>query len=67
MSEEVERLLGPSRPMPVFRKGTEVKVYLGAGWAKGKVSDSTRDACSVWLSQQRRTTRCHDARNIQSL
>ena len=61
---EQERLQGPIKPLPVFPRGTEVKVYIGAGWAKGKVTDSTRDACTVWLSQQRRTTRCHDARNI---
>jgi len=61
---EQERLAGPIKPLPVLRKGTQVKVYIGAGWAKGTVNDSTRDACTVYLTQQRRTTRCHDARNI---
>lgn len=62
---EQERLQGPIKPLPVFTRGTAVKVYVGAGWAKGTVNESTRDVCSVWLTQQRRTTRCHDARNIQ--
>ena len=63
-ASEQERLSGPIKPLPVFPRNTAVKVYVGAGWAKGTVNDSTRDACTVWLTQQRRTTRCHDARNI---
>lgn len=50
--------------MPMYPKGTEVKVYMGAGWAKGTVRTSDRDACSVYLTQLRRTTRVKDARNI---
>ena len=37
---------------------------MGAGWAKGTVNSSDRDACVVYLTQLRRTTRCKDARNI---
>ena len=62
---EQERLSGPIKPLPVFPRGTVVKVYIGAGWGKGTVQESSRDSCTIWLSQQRRTTRCHDARNIQ--
>jgi len=63
-ASELERLSGPVHPLPVLRRGSEVKVYTGAGWAKGKVNNSTRDCCTVYMTQQRRTTRCHDARNI---
>lgn len=61
---EQERLSSPSHPMPMYPKGTEVKVYMGAGWAKGTVRTSDRDACSVYLTQLRRTTRVKDSRNI---
>lgn len=61
---EQKRLRGPRHPLPIFRKGTAVKVYMGAGWAKGTVSHSDRDACVVFLAQLRKTVRVKDARNI---
>lgn len=64
-ASEQTRLAGPTSPMPMFPKGTEVKVFMGAGWAKGTVRTSDRDAISVYLTQLRRTTRVKDARNIQ--
>lgn len=67
MSKEVERMLGPRHPLPIYRRGQSVRVYMGAGWAKGTVDQSDRNGCTVYLSQLRRTTRCHDARNIQPL
>jgi hypothetical protein len=63
-SKEYERLSQPPHPLPILRKGTEVKVFCGAGWQKGKVVSSTRDFCTVYLSQGRRNTTCRDARNI---
>lgn len=64
-ANEQTRLAGPINPMPMYPKGTEVKVFMGAGWAKGTIRTSERDACSVYLTQLRRTTRVRDARNIQ--
>lgn len=61
---EQERLAGPISPLPLFPQGTTVKVFMGAGWAKGTVSTSDKDACSVYLSQLRKHTRVKDARNI---
>ena len=61
---EQERLQKRPHPLPVFPKGTAVKVYMGAGWAKGTVQQSDKDACTVWLPQLRKSTRCRDARNI---
>lgn len=64
---EHERLSRPRHPLPALRKGSDVQVYVGAGWAKGLVTFSCRDRCTVWLSQARRQTTCSDARNIKQL
>lgn len=64
--KEQARLEKPRWPLPMFPYGTAVKVFVGAGWAKGTVQNSTKDACTVWLTQARKTTRCCDARNITS-
>ncbi|MGB0873635.1 MAG: hypothetical protein ACPGSE_00130 [Synechococcus sp.] len=66
MKGEQERLSMRPHPLPVFRKGTAVQVFVGAGWAKGSVTDSTRDRCTVWLPQGRRQVTCSDARNIRT-
>lgn len=65
--KEYERLSKPATPMPVLRRGTEVKVFMGAGWAKGTVESSTRDSCTVYCKQLRRKTTCRDARNLEVL
>ena len=57
----------PPHPLPILRKRTEVQVFMGAGWAKGKVTDSNRNRCSVWLSQGQKTVVVSDARNIREL
>ena len=61
---EQQRLEMPAHPMPVFRRNQDVKVFMGAGWAKGTVNQSDRGGCTVYLSQLRKTTRVRDARNI---
>lgn len=64
-SPEQERLSQRRHPLPVWRKDTRVQVYVGAGWAKGFVTESNRDRCTVWLPQGRRQVTCSDARNIR--
>lgn len=63
--EEQERLAGRPHPLPVFRKGATVSVYLGSGWAAGYVTDSSRDRCTVHLAKGQRSVTCNDARNIK--
>jgi hypothetical protein len=53
--------------MPLFTKGTQVEVYMGAGWLKGTVSQSDKERCSVWLGKLNRTTIVKDARNIKRI
>ena len=60
----MDRMQKKPHPLPVFRKQTEVKVFMGAGWLKGVVIDSTKDYCTVYLSQGRRNTTVRDQRNI---
>lgn len=62
-----ERLLKASTPLPILRKQSEVKVYMGAGWEKGTVRESTREHLTVWLGRRNCSTTCRDARNIQPL
>ena len=63
---EQQRLSKPAQPMPIMRKGTQVSVYMGAGWEKGAVTESRKDMCVVRLNRgNNRTRTCHDARNIK--
>lgn len=50
--------------MPIFRKGTPVKAYLGSGWGKGKVEYSDKVRCVVFLKIGSRRVIVYDARNI---
>lgn len=62
-----ERLAKPSFPMPIFRRGTTVQVYLGAGWSTGHVVSSKQDKCQVTLTMGNRTITVFDARSIRSV
>ena len=64
-TEQKRRSKSPT-PMPILRKGTPVSIYMGAGWEKGTVTDSTKRHCSVRLNRgTSRTKTCFDARNIK--
>jgi hypothetical protein len=60
-----ERMLQPAHPLPVFRKGTQIKVFCGSGWMTGTVEHSDRDRCVVFLKIGSRRVICYDARNIK--
>lgn len=62
-----ERLAGPAFPLPIFRIGTTVQVYLGAGWSTGRVVTSKQDRCQVTLVMGNRTITVFDARAIRSV
>jgi len=66
--EEHQRRMGQSpHPLPVYRRGAAVHVYMGAGWNKASVTESTRDWCSVWINKIQRQVTIHDARNVYLL
>jgi hypothetical protein len=57
----------PAHPLPVLERNQDVKIYMGAGWAKGMVICSDLDGCTVRLPQLQKTVRVRDARNIMPL
>jgi hypothetical protein len=57
----------PPHPLPVFRKGSKVNVFRGAGWSAGLVLDSSRDGCTIKIIQSGQTVRVYDARSIKPL
>lgn len=52
-------------PLPIFRKGTSVHVYRGAGWSLASVVNSTPQGCSVRLAQGGALINVYDARCIK--
>lgn len=65
---EQQRLSKPATPMPIFRRGTPVSIYMGAGFEKGVVVESTKDRCTVRLNRgASRVRTCFDARNIKQI
>lgn len=67
MLSDQQRLALPPFPMPIFRKGTKVQVYLGAGWSTGKVINSEQRNCQVMLTIGNRTITVFDARSIRAV
>ena len=60
-----ERMPQPPTPLPVYRKGTPVKVFIGAGWGRGTVEYSDKHRCTVYFKIGSRRVTVYDARNIQ--
>lgn len=55
----------PPLPMRSFRKQQLVKVFMGAGWSKGKVVQWTKDGVTVRLIREQRNVVVRDNRNIR--
>jgi hypothetical protein len=62
--KEAERLSNKPLPMPIYRAGTKVKVYMAAQWATGIVRVSTHEMCTVHITKGDRLVNCRDARNL---
>jgi len=62
-----ERMQGPIDFQTALRKGTSVKVFMGAGWEKGSVVDWKKNRVTVQLARGNRNVVCHDARNLEVL
>ena len=62
-----ERMSGSIVFTEALRKGTNVKVFMGAGWEKGVVVQWEKSRCTVRLNRGNKTVVCHDARNLQTL
>ncbi len=66
-TKKSERMLGPTEFQNALRKGTDVKVFMGAGWEKGSVLDWSQSRVTVRMLRGNKTTVCHDARNLEVL
>ena len=62
-----ERMSGSIVFTEALRKGTNVKVFMGAGWEKATVVQWEKSRCTVRLNRGNKTVVCHDARNLQTL
>lgn len=62
-----ERMSGSIVFTDALRKGTNVKVFMGAGWEKGVVVQWEKSRCTVRLNRGNKTVVCHDARNLQTI
>lgn len=62
-----ERMSGPIQFQDALRKGTNVKVFMGAGWERGTVVQWEKSRVTVRLNRGSKTVVCHDARNLQTL
>lgn len=60
-----ERMQQSPTPLPIFRRNTNVEVFIGAGWGKGTVEHSDKVRCVVFLKIGQRRVTCYDARNIR--
>lgn len=65
--KKIERMYGPITFETALRKGTNVKVFCGAGWEKGTVVEWTKSRVTVRLNRGSKTVVCHDARNLETL
>ena len=65
--KKIERMYGPIEFQDALRKGTQVKVFIGAGWEKGSVVEWTKNRVVVRTNRGSRNVTCYDARNLEVL
>lgn len=65
--KKIQRMYGPIEFQNALRKGTPVKVFMGAGWEKGTVAHWEKTRCTVRLNRGAVTVVCSDARNLEVL
>ena len=65
--KKTQRMYGPIGFETALRKGTNVKVFMGAGWEKGTVVQWEKSRCTVRLNRGNKTVVCHDSRNLEVL
>ena len=65
--KKTQRMYGPISFETALRKGTNVKVFMGAGWEKGVVVQWDKSRVTIRLNRGSKTVVCHDARNLEIL
>lgn len=61
----VEWMTQEPLPMRSMRKGTNVKIFMGAGWSKGTVVNWASSGITVYLAREKRTVTVRDNRNLK--
>jgi hypothetical protein len=64
-TKSAEWYLQPAQPMRSMRKGTLVKVFMGAGWDAGKVVEWRASGITVYLTRKKKTVTVRDNRNLK--
>lgn len=62
-----ERMQGPITFETALRKGTPVKVFVGAGWEKCSVVEWSKNRVMCKAARGGRSIVCYDARNLEVL
>lgn len=62
--KESARLSGSTRFENALRRGTLVKIFMGAGWQKANVVEWSKDRCVCRLARGGSTVVVYDARNL---
>ena len=65
--KKIERMYGSIQFENALRKGTQVKVFLGAGWEKGALVEWTKSRVVVRLARGNRNVTVYDSRNLEVL
>lgn len=65
VTKKISRMYGDTRFSRALRKGTVVKVFMGAGWEKGTVVEWSIERVTVKLARGNRSTVCYDSRNLE--
>lgn len=67
VQKKINRMYGPIKFQDALRKGSNVKVFVGAGWEKGTVLEWSKDRVAIKAARGGRTITCYDARNLEVL
>lgn len=62
--KESSRMAGSTKFESALRRGTLVKVFMGAGWQKANVVEWSKDRCVCKLARGGKTVVVYDARNL---
>ena len=62
-----ERMQGPIEFHTALRRGSNVKVFVGAGWEKATVVEWSKTRVTTKAARGGRTIMCYDARNLEIL
>ena len=66
-TKKMQRMYGPIEFQQALRRGTSVKVFVGAGWEKCTVVEWSKNRVMCKAARGGRSIVCYDARNLEIL